>query len=192
MAIYKLSRYPKVLALSGGKTVSVRPMVASDAPALLQFFRSIPEDERYFLKDDVASEAVVQGWADHLDYDRALPLLAFDGDSVCADAVLIRRRSGALSHAAEIRVVVGPEYRSKGLGLALLREVSDVAWDAELECIHVEFIKEIQEDALNATRLLGGIESGVQREAVKDQHDNHHDIVYMRIPLGRWWQSSQF
>ncbi len=192
MGIYKLSRYPKTLALSGGKTVSVRPMTAADAPALLAFFRSISEEERYFLRDDVASEAVIQGWADHLNYDRALPLLAFDGDRVCADAVLIRRRSGALAHAAEIRVVVSPEYRSKGLGSALLREVVDVAWDAELECIHVEFVRDVQEDGLNAVRLLGGVEAGVQREAVKDQHDNHHDIVYMRIPLGRWWQWSQF
>ena len=192
MGIYKLSRYPKTLALSGGKTVSVRPMTAADAPALLAFFRSISEEERYFLRDDVASEAVIQGWADHLNYDRALPLLAFDGDRVCADAVLIRRRSGALAHAAEIRVVVSPEYRSKGLGSALLREVVDVAWDAELECIHVEFVRDVQEDGLNAVRLLGGVEAGVQREAVKDQQDNHHDIVYMRIPLGRWWQWSQF
>ncbi len=192
MGIYKLSRYPKTLGLSGGKTVSVRPMTAADAPALLAFFRSISEEERYFLRDNVASEAVIQGWADHLDYDRALPLLAFDGDRVCADSVLIRRRSGSLAHAAEIRVVVSPEYRSKGLGSALLREVVDVAWDAELECIHVEFVRDVQEDGLNAVRLLGGVEAGVQREAVKDQHDNHHDIVYMRIPLGRWWQWSQF
>ena len=192
MGIYKLSRYPKTLALSGEKTVSVRPMTAADAPALLAFFRSISEEERYFLRDDVASEAVIQGWADHLDYDRALPLLAFDGDRVCADSVLIRRRSGSLAHAAEIRVVVSPEYRSKGLGSALLREVVDVAWDAELECIHVEFVRDVQEDGLNAVRLLGGVEAGVQREAVKDQQDNHHDIVYMRIPLGRWWQWSQF
>lgn len=192
MGIYKLSRYPKTLALSGEKTVSVRPMTAADAPALLAFFRSISEEERYFLRDNVASEAVIQGWADHLDYDRALPLLAFDGDRVCADSVLIRRRSGSLAHAAEIRVVVSPEYRSKGLGSALLREVVDVAWDAELECIHVEFVRDVQEDGLNAVRLLGGVEAGVQREAVKDQQDNHHDIVYMRIPLGRWWQWSQF
>lgn len=192
MAIYKLSRYPKTLSLADGHTVSVRPMAAGDAAALLAFFRAIPEDERYFLKDDVASEAVIRGWADHLDYDRALPLLAFDGDRICADAVLIRRRSGALSHAAEIRVVVAPAYRAKGLGSALLREAANVAWDAELECIHVEFVRDVQEDALNAVRLLGGIEAGVQREAVKDQHDNHHDIVYIRIPLGRWWQWSQY
>ncbi len=192
MAIYKLSRYPRTLSLSGGKTVVVRPMTAGDVPALLAFFRSIPDEERYFLRDDVASEAVIQSWADHLDYDRALALLAFDGDRVCADAVLIRRRSGSLAHAAEIRVVVSPEHRSKGLGSVLLREVVDVAWDAELECIHVEFVRDVQEDGLNAVRLLGGVEAGVQREAVKDQHDNHHDIVYMRIPLGRWWQWSQF
>ena len=67
-----------------------------------------------------------------------------------------------------------------------------IAWDAELECLHVEIIRDVQDDALNAVRLLGAIDGGVQRDGVKDQHGNLHDLIFMRIPLGRWWQWSQF
>ena len=115
MAVYKLVEYPKQLSLASGPPITVRPMVPGDVGALLTFFRRIPDDERYFLKDDVVSEATVNGWAEGLDYDRALPLLAFEGERICANGVLIRHRGDARSHYAEVRVVVDPEYRDRGL-----------------------------------------------------------------------------
>jgi GNAT superfamily N-acetyltransferase len=192
MAVYKLSRYPKQLSVSAGPAVSVRPMVREDAAALLAFFKHIPDDERYFLKDDVVSEGVIAGWAEHLDYDRALPLLALDGDRICADGVLIRHRGDARSHYAEVRVVVDPEYRERGLGTALMRELIDIAWDAELESVQVEFVTGLQDDALRVALAFGGIEAGTLKDAVRDHHDKAHDVVFVRIPLGRSWQWSRY
>src|SRR5205814_9158424 len=129
MAVYTLSGYPKQLPVSSGPAVQVRPMVRDDAKALLAFFKRVPDEERYFLKDDVVSEDIINSWAEHLDYDRARPLLALDGDRICADGVLIRHRGDARNHYAETRVVVDPEYRERGLGTALMRELIDIAWD---------------------------------------------------------------
>lgn len=192
MAVYKLSGYPKPLRVSSGPAITVRPMLRGDAPALLKFFQRIPDDERYFLKDDVVSEAVIEGWANHLNYDRALPLLALDGDRVCADGVLIRHRGDARSHYAEVRVVVDPEYRERGLGTALTRELIDIAWDAELESVQTEFVRDIQDDGLKAVLAIGGIEVGTIKDAVRDLQNETHDVVVLRIPLGRSWQWSRY
>lgn len=192
MAVYRLSGYPKQLPLSRGPTLSIRPMVAEDAKALLEFFKRVPDEERYFLKDDVVSESVINGWGDRLDYDRTLPLLAFDGARICADGVLIRHRGDARSHYAEVRVVVDPEYRERGLGTALMRELIDIAWDAELDSVQGEFIPGIHDDAMKAVRAFGGIEAGTLKDAVRDHHGQAHDLVFMRIPLGRAWQWSRY
>ncbi|GMV86396.1 MAG: hypothetical protein AMXMBFR80_22510 [Dehalococcoidia bacterium] len=192
MAVYKLSGYPKTLQVSSGPQITVRPMTRDDGPALLAFFRRIPDDERYFLKDDVTSESVIDSWAQHLDYDRALPLLAFDGDRVCADAVLIRHRGDARSHYAEIRVVVDPEYRGRGLGTALMKELIDIAWDAELELVQAEFVRDTQEDAVEAIKALGGVEAGSLKDAYRGRDGTSHDLVILRVPLGRYWQWSRF
>ncbi len=192
MAVYKLSGYPKPLQITSGPQITVRPMTRDDGPALLAFFRRVPDDERYFLKDDVASESVIDGWTKHLDYDRALPLLAFDGDRICADAVLIRHRGDARSHYSEIRVVVDPEYRERGLGTALMKELIDIAWDAELESVQAEFVRDIQEDALEAIKALGGVEVGSLKDAYRDRDGTSHDMVILRIPLGRYWQWTRF
>jgi GNAT superfamily N-acetyltransferase len=193
VAVYTLSAYPKPLHVSsGGPPITVRPMARDDAKALLDFFHRIPDDERYFLKDDVVSEAVINGWVEHLDYDRALPLLALDGERVCADGLLIRHRGDARSHYAEVRIVVDPEYRQRGLGTALLRELFDIAWDAELESVQGEFVEGVQEDALMAVRALGGVEAGTLKDAVRGRDNAAHDIVVLRVPLGRSWQWSRY
>jgi GNAT superfamily N-acetyltransferase len=192
MAVYKLTGYPKHLQVSSGPPITVRPMTRDDGPALLAFFRRIPDDERYFLKDDVASESVINSWVEHLDYDRALPLLAFDGERICADAVLIRHRGDARCHYAEIRVVVDPEYRERGLGTALMKELIDIAWDAELESVQAEFVRDVQEDALEAIKALGGVEVGSLKDAYRGRDGKSHDMVILRIPLGRYWQWTRF
>ncbi len=192
MAVYKLSAYPKQVRVSDGPPVSVRPMVREDASALLTFFRHVPDEERYFLKDDVVSAVVIDGWAEHLDYDRALPLLAFDGDRICADGLLIRHRGDARSHYAAVRIVVDPAYRDRGVGTALLRELIDIAWDAELESVQGEFVRDVQEDALKAVRALGGVEAGTITDAVRGHDGKSHDLVFLRLPLGRSWQWSRY
>ena len=188
MAVYKLTEYPKSLALGGNATIEVRPMVPTDGPALLAFFKRVPDGERYFLKDDVVSQAVIDGWVKHLDYDRALPLLAFDGERVCADAVLIRHRGDARNHYAEVRVVVDPDYRQIGLGRTLLRELIDIAWDAEIEAVQGEFVEGIQDEALAAVRELGGSNAGRIEDAYRGRDNTPHDLVVLRMPLGKAWE----
>ena len=66
MATYKLSRYPRPLQLQDGSTVVIKPMNADDGPGLLEFFRRIPEHERFFLKDDIAMPEVVHSFIESL------------------------------------------------------------------------------------------------------------------------------
>lgn len=192
MAVYTLSRYPKQLTLSDGSNVTVRPMVPEDAKALLAFFQDVPDEERVFLKDNVATESVVNGWAEQLDYDRALPLLAFDGERICADGVLIRHRGDARAHYAEVRVVVGAEYRGRGLGTAITREAIDIAWDAEIESVQLEMVSGLQDDATKAALTFGGEQVGSLKDAFRDRNGTSRDVVFMRIPLGRSWQWSRY
>jgi L-amino acid N-acyltransferase YncA len=192
MAVYPITRYPSEIKLRDGTQVVVRPMTPDDCRGIHAFFSGISEEERFFLKEDVCSATVIQAWADHLDYDRALPLLALADGNIVGDAVLIRHRGGYRSHGAEIRVVVAQEFRGKGLGLAMLRELVEIAWDAELDEVHFELVADVQDDALKAVQFLGGVKAGQISDAVRDTHGDLHDIVFLRLPLGNYWKLSQF
>ena len=71
------------------------PFPLTDEKALLNLHRRIPPDDSRHLRDDVTSSDLVTRRATDMDYDRVLPLLAFVGDTIVADATLHRDRDGA-------------------------------------------------------------------------------------------------
>jgi hypothetical protein len=113
---YGLSAYPKENILSDGTKVVLRPMVSRDEESLLEFFLRVPEEDRYFLKEDVTSPAVIRRWVEFMDYERVLPLLAIVDGDIVADASLHRRRAMGRRHSGEIRIVVDPAYSWEGPG----------------------------------------------------------------------------
>ncbi len=192
MAVYNITRYPRDIELRDGASVTIRPMEAGDARAVLAFFQGIPEGDRFFLKDDVVDPAVIDGWCKHLDYDRALPLLAISDGKVIADAVLVRHRGGCRRHLAEIRIVVAPEHRGRGLGFSLIRELIEIACDAELDQVEFELVVGMQDDAIKACEVLGAYRAGSITDAVRDIRGDLHGIVFMRLVLGNWLKWSEF
>jgi acetyl-CoA synthetase len=67
-ATYKMAAYPKEISFRDGSTATVRPLEPGDADGLLEFFLSVPEEDRFFLKDDVASPAQIREWTQHLNF----------------------------------------------------------------------------------------------------------------------------
>jgi GNAT superfamily N-acetyltransferase len=191
-ATYAIGAYPKEVVLRDGGKVRLRPLEEGDEQALLDFFLGIPEDERFFLKEDVTAPEVVARWVRERDYARALPLLALDGSTVVADAVLIRRRGNSRSHIGELRVVVTPAYRERGLGTALIRELCDIADDAGLEKAMFELVADREQEAVRAAEWLGFLRVATIEGGAIDTLGHHHDVVLMAMPLGRWYQWTKF
>jgi L-amino acid N-acyltransferase YncA len=152
----------------------------------------MPEGERYFLKDNVASPSVISRWTTEIDYDRALPLLALEGDRIIANGVLLRSRHGAFRSIAGIRVVVAEDCRERGIGTAILKELCDIAADAELERVTAEFVVGVQDDAIAASERLGFLRSATIHELLRDQDGRAHDLAIMTLPLGKWYEWWQF
>ncbi len=185
--------YPKKVTLRDGTNITLRPMTKEDAESLLQFFLAVPESERWFLKEDVTSPRTIQRWADDLDYKRSLPILALTDDGrLVADAVLIRRRGGSRSHIGEFRVVVADDFRHRGLGAMLIREVCDIANDAGLEKVFAEMVVGAEDDAINASEWLGFYKVATLEGLAKDQQGRDCDVVLMTMPLGRYYEWSKF
>jgi GNAT superfamily N-acetyltransferase len=167
-------------------------MVTSDVEGLLDYFLRLPEQDRFYLKEDVTARSVIEGWAQKLDYDRALPLLALEGAKIVADAMLLRRRGDARSHVGEIRTTVDPEYRGRGLGTGIMRELIEIAYDADLEFVLFEFVGEAEDQAMQAVSALGAFETGRIEGAALDLAGRHHDLVFFKLPLGKYWEWSRF
>lgn len=185
---YSLGGYPQQVALLDDTTVLLRPMAAADKYALLAFFRELPEDDVFYLKEDVTSEAVIRRWVANLDYNRALPLLAFAGDRVVADAILLRSRSGATQHVGEIRIIVDSWFRNLGLGTVMMHQLMMLANEAGLELLTFEAVTAKHDEAIRSAQWLGFTQVAVLRGRAKDHIGRPHDVVVMEAPLGKWFE----
>lgn len=174
--------YPKTWELQDGSIVTVRPMVMEDRDKLLEFFRRIPEGDLRYLKDDVTDKRVIEQWAQSLNYDRVLPLIALATDRIVADASLHRRKEGWRRHLGGIRVAVDPTCRHKGLASRLLDELADLAKREGLERLYAE----IPADDIPAVDVFEG--RGFREVArfarnIIDREGKYHTLAVYHLDL---------
>ena len=189
---YTLSAYPKTVGLRDGTSITLRPMQPDDAGPLLAFFQKLSPEDRFFLKEDVASPVVIQRWVDDMDYDRALPIIALDGDTIVADGTLHRSRANARRHVGQIRIAVANDYRNRGLGTTLLNELATIANEHGLERLLLEAVSDHEDDAIKAAEYVGFVRVGSLPGHAKDLQDRPRDIVLLEMPLGKWFDWWRF
>lgn len=185
-----IDSYPKTIMLRDRTDVILRPLAEGDKIALLNFFQGIPEEERFYLKENVASPAVIQTWTSDVDFRRVIPIVAVQGDQIIADATLHRGRAQARQHVGEIRVVVAPAFREVGLGGRLIRELLDIAAGLGLNKAMFELVADHEGAAIAAGASAGFQEVAVLKDHVRDVWGNFHDLVLMELSLKdrrMWW-----
>ena len=122
-----LENFPKMITLRDGHVLTLRLMNRDDQFGLYEFFISLPLEDRRYLRNDVTDRKVIENWVRNLDYDKVVPVLAEDDGRIVANATLHWQTFGWGRHVGEIRITIHPEFQGRGLGIALLDEISDLA-----------------------------------------------------------------
>jgi RimJ/RimL family protein N-acetyltransferase len=182
-----LKMYPKEVTLRNGQKVTLRLMTPADEGALLEFFRSLPEKDRLFLKEDVTDPQVIHRWAKNLDYNRAIPLLALSGERIVADAPLLMRTHGWSRHVGEFRLVVSSDFRRLGLGFLLSKELFFLALSLKLEKVMAETVEE-HVAIVQILKSIGFETEAVLKDHVKDIHGNPHNLLIMTHDVKSVWK----
>ena len=174
--------YPQQVSLRDGRVVTLRPFEAGDANALFEFFQRLPEDTRRFAWDRVDRKATVDQWAAAIDFDKVLPLLAFDGSRVVADATLHRRETGPLRLVGRIKWLIDPDYRKDGLGLILVNRLIDTAERNGLRHLTCMLISDLEADAVETLSDLGFASYSIP-EYGTDPDGGSHDMTKLVYKL---------
>lgn len=140
------------------------------------------------MKDDVSDPATARGWTSNGDPGRAFALVALDGDRVVADAALLRHRGAAHQHQAEVRVNILPEYQGRGLGTTLIRELAEIAWDADIELLEFRLVEPYQETAIAAVNGLGAYKVATLTNYLRDAEGKSCSLSVYLLPLGAWFK----
>ncbi|MBI5282979.1 MAG: GNAT family N-acetyltransferase [Candidatus Solibacter usitatus] len=180
----------ELVTLRDGATVLVRPMVAADGPALLAFFRGLPEEDRQFLRDDVTRTEVIDRFVANLGDDTVFSFVAEHEGRIVGDGTLHRTRHGWATHVATIRVVVARELQRSGLGTSLARLLVKRAIGLGLDKLVAEVVDN-QIGALRAFEKLGFYQEATLKGHVKDIHGVKHDLVVMANDVSHIWETME-
>lgn len=122
-------RFPREISLPGVGGITVTPLVLSDCELLLKFLDGMTDEDRRFFRCDAADLERVRWWCSRLDHQDCVPLLAWRGDRIVADAILEIEREPDASHngQAQVRLMVHPEFRQRGIARMMICELVSLA-----------------------------------------------------------------
>ncbi len=183
-----LRDYPKRAKLKDGQEIILRPMVKEDFKPLHDFFSRVPQEDRMFLKEDVSNPAVITSWIESLDYSKVIPILAECDGEIIGDATLHRRSFGWFKHVGDIRLVIDANYRRKGLGLLLAREIFFLAIHLKLEKIVAEMM-DTQTSAIKIFESLGFKKEAELKHFVSALDGTKHTLVIMTHDVDTLWDA---
>src|SRR5215208_7672658 len=149
----------------------IRPLEPGDREALERFVGRVPEGDRTFFKEDVEAPEVIDAWT-RPGPARALAVEA--GDVVGYVAVVPLH--GWSSHVGEVRVIVDPDHRGRGIGRALARHAVTGAIELDLRKMVVEVVAD-QEATVAMFRSLGFDPEALLSDHVRDQSGALRDLM---------------
>ncbi len=163
--------------------IQFRPPAPDDGARLTRFFQSVPPGELRFFNEDVSDpDAILDGW---LQDPRTRWLLAIDGGDV-AGVTGALPQAGWSSHVAELRLIVAPSHRRRGLGREMARRALVSA--LELGCTHV-YIEVVAEQTQLVTMFqeMGFEPEALLRDFVHDSAGEPHDLLVLTHRVDEQW-----
>ena len=153
--------------------MEIRPIQTDDRDAMERFLRRIPEGDRTFFKENVDDREVVDAWV----RPGAARSVAVDGDAVIGYVAVVPLQ-GWSSHVGEVRVIVDPERRGRGIGRALARHAVLQALELGLTKMVVEVVAD-QEPTIAMFRSHGFDPEALLKDHVRDAGGELRDLMIL-------------
>lgn len=170
--------YPRTITLEGGTTLNMRLMIPGDTSRIMAFARSLPQDDLLFLRTDITKAFVVMLWGQNIRSGLTVTVLAERNHEVAGYASMHHNEVTWQRHLGELRVQVGPHYRSKGLGRALAAEIFAIAHEMGLRKI-VAHMTPDQQSAIATVKRLGFQQEAILHDFVIDRVGRTRDLIVM-------------
>jgi L-amino acid N-acyltransferase YncA len=177
----RLATYRNLLTLKDGTKVLLRPLVPDDAEKLADLFAKVSDEDLRYLRNNVRDQEVVKGWARNVNYSKVFPLVAVVNDRIVGDATL-HLGTGPARHRAELRVYLSREFRGRGLGASMLKNLIELARRAGVQ----QLVAEIVADQLPIIRAFQDL--GFQLRSIYDDYfmmpdGTTHDVAVLILRL---------
>lgn len=168
---------PRSLPLAGA-TLELARLQPQDAQALAAFAAALPPHDLLFLRRDISQPKVIAAWMQAIAEGRLHSLaVREEGVLVGCTAIVVDALSWS-RHVGELRVLVAPVWRGRGLGRALVQQCFAQALDLGLEKLVAQMTAD-QVAAIAVFEELGFRAEALLRDHVKDRDGQLHDLALL-------------
>lgn len=169
--------YPKSVTCAGA-VVELSRLAPEDAAELQAFAAALPAHDLLFLKRDITQPKVVAAWVDAIREGRLHSLAARSGGVMVGCTAIVVDALSWSRHVGELRVLVAPAWRGKGLGRVLIQECFAQALDLGLEKLVAQMTAD-QSAAIAVFEELGFRAEALLRNHVKGRDGVAHDLALL-------------
>ena len=162
----------------GGTTLQLARLQPDDAQALAAFAAALPAHDLLFLRRDISQPKVIAAWMQAIAEGRLHSLAVREaGVLVGCSAIVVDALSWS-RHVGELRVLVAPAWRGKGLGRVLIQQCFAQALDLGLDKLVAQMTAD-QVAAIAVFEELGFRAEALLRDQVKDRDGQLHDLALL-------------
>ena len=173
--------------LKDGTGILLRTLAFKDLEKLMAFYRSLPYEDRKYLRIDVTDKSAVEKRIRAVEKGSAVRIIALHNNIIIAIGVLELGADDWRKNLGELRVVVARDFQRKGLGLMILRELYLIAMDHKVEKIVMKMMRP-QTAARKICKKLGFREEVFLPAYVKDQEKKNQDLLIMTCNIDELWK----
>jgi L-amino acid N-acyltransferase YncA len=172
------NRYPRTVDIKDG-TATLEMMTPAAEAEVLAFAKTLPSHDLLFLRRDITEPKVLSAWAQQLQTGEITSLLARDeAGKMLGCTAVVRDELSWSPHVGELRVLVAPAGKDRGLGRQLIQESFLIALGLGLEKLMAQMTPD-QTAAINVFEEMGFTAEALLKEHVRDQQGEKHDIVIL-------------
>lgn len=164
---------------SCAEDMRIRPLLPEDTVAFGEFVAGIPEGDRTFFKEDLLDPQEVIFL---LAGGRGVRLAALTPEGRIAGYGALLPGMGWSSHVGDLRLVVLPELRRRGIGRRLAQRLVAEALRLGMGKLVVEVVAE-QQSAVLMFQDLGFEAEALLRDQVRDRAGRLHDLLLLAHPV---------
>ena len=177
----------KNVRLKDDTEVLLRQLKKKDRNRLTAFFRSLPKEDRRYLRVDVTDKETIKRIIKSSKFGENTRIVALYKDKIIAHGLLELEKRKWKKHFGEIRLLISKDYRRQGLGMLVARELYLLAISAKVEDIIVKMMKP-QIAAINIFKRMGFKQEAVLPDYVKDLEGTTRDLIIMRCDVSEMWK----
>lgn len=166
----------------GGEDVVIRDFRRDDTVEVARFAASMPEQDLLFLTRDIQHSRVIAAWLAAVEAGDIDGLIACVGDRCIGTTAVLRDPVSWSPHVAEVRILIAPEWRGKGLGRVLLDACLAIAQEAGATKVTARMTPD-QTGAITMFEEAGFKGEALLRDQVKDRQGKLHDLAILSLNL---------